>query len=165
MKSVARSEFVEETELEGLAFATATFFDSLSKVRPEIGHLDRIGRNWVREHLLVDAAVMFHGFGALASDYLIDIPHRGSTSALAYLDDKLQHLSSSNEYRYESWTGDLFDKNNPVWEYIGVLRRNPKTRRMTTLNTGAARGACQRIMRRIIRLDEFERDLLKFVEE
>ena len=159
MRSVVSSNFVEQTEMDGIAFAAASFFDLLAKIRPEIGGLDRVSRNAVREKLVVDAAVMFYGYGALARDYMSDIPRLGTTEAEHTWMKRLARLSSESEYVFDEWAGDIFDKRNPLWERIGVTKSNASTGRLTVMNTGAARSAAQKTLRRVVRMEPDRRDL------
>lgn len=151
MRSIVSSDFVEQTEMEGLAVAIASFFDLLATVRQEITKLDRPSRNAVREKLLVDAAVMFYGYGALAREYVNDIPTLGTSKTKRTWTDRLKRLSSKHEYQFDTWNGDLFEKKNPFWEHMGVTKKNASTGRLTVMNTGAARAAAQRALRRVVR--------------
>ena len=62
MRALAPSARLDIPELQGLALVAAEFFDMLVAVRPELGRLPVSARREVRQKLLVDAAVMMHGW-------------------------------------------------------------------------------------------------------
>lgn len=159
MRTYASSDYVEASEFEGLSIVAAQFYDLLTEVRPELGQLGRTERNLVRERLLVDSAVMMHGYAYLMKDYNASIGKDGTRSAEADWRAKLKRLAAEHQYRYGPWTGDLLSKDNPLWEAVGVIRRRQASGSRTVLNTGAARGTCGRVLRQLLAVDGAASDL------
>lgn len=152
MKTVAASDLLDHAELDGLANIASQFYDLLAEVRPELGHLSVSERNTVRSRLLVDSAVMMHGYAALMKDYKDDLPKLGTAKARAEWAKKLQSLDSSHLYRFENWSGDLFEKNNPLWRAVGIAKPGRDPSKLTVVNTGAARLECGRVLRQLLSL-------------
>lgn len=150
MKSVAPDDYVDSAELDGLARVAAEFYDLLAEIRPELGRLPATERRRTRTTLIVDAAVMMHGYAQLIRDYNRDIAAKGRTKAYAQWTKKLQLLSSSNSYTFDQWTGDFFAKLNPLWHRVGVVKPSTDPHRFTTLNTGAARSQCGKALTRLL---------------
>lgn len=159
MKTLAPSDALDETEIEGLATVAASFYDLLANARPELGRLDRAERRTVREDLVVDAAVMMHGYAALMRDFGDLISDKGLKRATEETKKRLQRFSASHTYLYGRWTGDFFDKHNPLWQRAGIVKPGRDERRLTVLNTGAARSECGRILRQFFTLDHPSPDL------
>lgn len=150
MKSFAPSDQLDETELEGLAAVAARFFDMLATVRPELGVLDVGPRKKVRERLLVDSATMMHGYAALMRDFNDDLATLGSSKATLTWKKKLERLGAQHSYKATSWNGDFFEKANPIWKKLGVVKPSRDGQRLTVLNTGAARIECGSILRKFL---------------
>jgi hypothetical protein len=159
MKSLASDESIDESEMEGLATVAATFYDILAKVRPEIGRLAESERRAVRQNMIVDSAVMMHGYASLMKEFNDDIPKEGIKKASSNWLSKLERLSNQRKYVFEEWSGDLFEKKNPLWQRIGVVKPGREGRNLTVLNTGAARSDCGRVLRQLISSDPAPRDL------
>jgi hypothetical protein len=140
MKTFAPREELDPSELEGLAAVAAEFYDMLSSVRPELGTLPLSERRSVRDTLIVDSAVMMHGFAALMRDFNDDLAKLGTSRARAEWRKKLDAIGGNRRYRFEKWRGDLFEKNNPLWQLLGVVKAGRDPTKLTVLNTGAARG-------------------------
>lgn len=160
MKTLAPSGSVDQAEMDGLATVAATFYDMLAEVRPELGVLSGDERRAVRQSLIVDAAVMMHGYAALMRDFNDAIPKSGIRGASAEWSARLGRLSSTNLYAFEGWSGDLFDKMNPLWRRVGVVKPGRDGRSLTVLNTGAARGECARVLRQFAALEKPPSDLM-----
>jgi hypothetical protein len=107
-------------------------------------------RRQIRNELLVDAAVMMHGYAALMRDFQTDIPRIGLSNALSEWRTKLQRFHKDVRYTQRQWSGDLFDKKNPVWGHVGVVKPGTTGGHLTVLNTGAARLASGRVLRALI---------------
>jgi hypothetical protein len=150
MKSFASSDELDESELGGLAAVAAEFYDMLTRVRPELGVQSIAARRSIREKLVVDSAVMMHGFAALMRDFNDDLAKLGTSKARTEWGKKLAALSSSKEYKLDRWKGDLFEKANPLWRLIGVVKPGRDPKKLTVLNTGAARGECGRVLRQLL---------------
>ncbi len=89
------------------------FWNKLASVRPELGRLDIVRRKQVRETLLVDSALAISAYVATARkmyDAKLDL-------------DLLNKLSrpAANTDGEEQQNVDLFSRENPIWEQIGVL--------------------------------------------
>lgn len=150
MKSFAPHEELDASELDGLAAVAAQFYDMLARVRPELGRLDSQARQFIRETLIADSAVMMHGFAALMKEYNEDLGSLGTAKARAEWTKKLEILSSKKRYRLGSWRGDLFEKANPLWQELGVVKPGRDRTRLTVLNTGAARSECGRALKLLL---------------
>lgn len=159
MRDLAPSEYLDSTELEGLAQIAASFYDLLAEIRTELGQVDVDTRKRVRENLVSDAAVMMHGYASLMSLYNETLAEQGSRTAYADWKTKLARLAPTVQYRFGSWRGDLFEKNNPLWQKIGLAKPNPRSRRLTVLNTGGARSSCGRVLRQLLSSQPSVRDL------
>jgi hypothetical protein len=159
MKSLSRTDGLDEPEMEGLATVAATFFDLLAKVRPELGALPLSERRDTRERLIVDSAVMMHGYGALMREFNDSIAEGGVQKAAAAWLHKLERLSCRHTYSTKDWNGDLFEKRNPLWQMIGVVKPGRDGSKLTVLNTGAARAECGRALRTLLSLDHTPENL------
>jgi len=153
MKSFATADSLDEPEIEGLATVAATFYDLLAEVRPELDKMSEVDRKIVRERLVVDAAVMMHGYAALMSEFNDDIAGIGVRGAENAWRTKLKRLGRGKQYSFEKWTGDLFEKRNPLWQRVGVVKPGKDGKRLTVLNTGAARSECGRVLRQLVSID------------
>lgn len=149
MRTFAASDEVDPVELEGLAAIGAEFFDLLATIRPELGHLSRADRRNIREVSLVASATMMHGYAALMREYSRDVAREGRSEAIAKWTKRLENLGPNAVYADGEWRGDIFDKSNPTYGFLGITKSNPKGS-TTVLNTGAARAACQRLLRNIV---------------
>lgn len=144
MRTFAASDEVEEAELEGLAVLAADFFEMLAAVRPEL----RVETpQSAREATLASAAVMMHGYAALMRDYSLDVGKLGREAARGLWKERLASLEPSHSAMYEGWSGDFLSKSNPLWEALGITKRNAETQRVNVLNTGGARARAGRALR------------------
>lgn len=159
MKSFAPAESLDEPGIEGLATVAATFYDLLAEIRPELGRMAEVDRKRVRERLVVDAAVMMHGYASLMAEFNDLIGDVGVSEATARWRKRLRLLSRDRQRSFESWTGDLFEKRNPLWQRVGVVKPGKDGRRLTVLNTGAARSECGRVLRQLLAVKEDVSDL------
>lgn len=89
MRQFAASDALDQVEMEGLSATAAQFFDLLASVRKELGVLEPRERRKCRETLIVDSAVMMHGYAALMKDYGESISKDGSRTALDVFRRKL----------------------------------------------------------------------------
>lgn len=153
MKSFATADSLDEPEIEGLATVAATFYDLLAEVRSELGRMSEADRKSVREKLVVDAAVMMHGYAALMNEFNDDIATIGARAAENVWRTKLKRLGRDKQYSFERWTGDLFEKRNPLWQRVGVVKPGKDGKRLTVLNTGGARSECGRVLRQLVSID------------
>jgi hypothetical protein len=159
MKTLASTDVIDETEIDGLATVASTFYDMLAEVRPELGHLDVPSRRKVRETLIVDAAVIMHGYASVARDFNELIAAKGLNKAKDEMAKRLAKLSSARTYKFGRWQGDFFDKRNPLWQRVGVVKRGRDGAKLTVLNTGSARSECGRVLRQFTSLGSAVSDL------
>jgi hypothetical protein len=150
MRLVAPQDALEGTELEGLATVAANFYDLLAAVRPELGPLELAIRRDVRQRLIVDSATMMHGYAALMREFEESVAKDGSKKADQIWREKLERLRSTVRYQFTDWSGDLFDKGNPLWRAIGVTKPGRSGRDLTVLNTGSARAESGRALRQLL---------------
>ena len=150
MKTFAPGEELEASEVEGMAVVAAKFYDMLADVRPELGRQSQTRRKSIREDSLVDAAVMMHGYAALLKDFNESFAFQGTTKATKEWESKLKRLAPSKTYRYGRWDGDLFDKRNPLWQAVGVVKPGRGGSKLTVINTGGARFQSSRILRSVV---------------
>lgn len=153
MKSFARTDSLDEPEIEGLATVAAMFYDILAEIRPELGRIDQAERKEVREHLIVDAAVMMHGYASLMGQFNSAMAEKGIRNATSEWRTKLSRLARDKKYSFSHWSGDLFEKRNPLWQRVGVVKPGKDGRKLTVLNTGAARSECGRVLRQLLSMD------------
>lgn len=159
MKSFSPDPSVDFSELDGMAIVASSFFDKLASVRTELGILPLAQRRHVREELLVDSAVMMHGYAALMRQYNEDLGKHGPASANKDWTRKLEMLAASPPYRFGKWSGDLFAKSNPLWREIGVIKPGRSGGKVTVVNTGGARAMCGRVLRQLLSLETRPEDL------
>jgi DNA-sulfur modification-associated len=159
MRSLAPHEQLDESELQGMARVAGEFYDLLVEVRPELGHQSANARKAIREALIVDSATMMHGYAALMKDFNDELGTLGTSKARSVWRGKLEKLSNTARYTFNGWNGDLFDKRNPLWRTVGVVKPGRDGVRLTVLNTGAARLECGRVLRQLLAVDESENSL------
>lgn len=152
MRTFASSEHIDSSELDGLAKVAAEFYDMLAEVRPELGRMTVPDRRQSRSALMVDAAVMMHGYAALMKEFNLDMARVGPVRARDLWRGKLQRFRSDRSYSFRGWQGDLFDRANPLWAAVG-LTRVAEGGKMTVLNTGAARSEAGRVLRQLALVD------------
>lgn len=149
LKPIADLNGVDETEMEGLAQLASRFFQLLNGVRPELGTLPLKERKLIREKSLVDAPIMFQGYGSLISDFGETVSKSGMVAAAAEWGDKLKRLAPEYSYTEGRWLGDLFDKANPMWTRLGIIKPG-LTGHPTVSNNRAARLQVSRALRAVV---------------
>jgi hypothetical protein len=159
MRSFAPSEQLDTAELEGTAAVASEFYDLLAEIRSELGRLAPSERRRVRENLVVDSAVMMHGYAALMKDYNADLGKLGSGRAKQEWKRRLNKFSRERMYKFRSWKGDFFAKANPLWRGVGIVKPGKSPGSLTVLNTGAARSECGRVLRQLISTTSEQLDL------
>jgi DNA-sulfur modification-associated len=162
LKLAADVEGMDEAELQGIAHVASSFFHLLANVRREIGLLPVAERKVTRGISLVDAPIMFQGYGALIADFNMAIPSVGFKKATEEWEIKLNRLSSTNRYQEGKWIGDLFDKRNPMWTRLGVIKPG-LTGRPTVSNNRAARIQVSRALRAVVNSPSNALDLMQIV--
>jgi hypothetical protein len=159
MRTFSSDDSIDESELEGMSTVAAGFYDLLAAVRLELSQQDLVERRRIRDTLVVDAAVMMHGYAHLMRDYNTDIARMGPGGARDTWKTRLQMLSKQHIYSAEGWAGDLFEKRNPVWAEVGVTRAGNDFAKITVLNTGAARLQAGRVLRQLVRMQRPPQDI------
>ena len=159
MKSFAPSDGIDSSELDGMAHVAAGFYDILASIRGELGPMPLQARREVRKTKLVDAAVMMHGYAALMRDYNQDLARLGASRANKLWNARLERLSDASSYRMGKWSGDFFDKLNPLWTATGIVKPSRTAGKLTVMNTGGARAECGRILRQFCAVEGKQEDL------
>jgi len=131
-------------EAEKAATRMSHFYEMLVKVRPELGPLALAQRVDVRQRLLVDQAVMMHGYAALMRAYALDLDREGK-AATAKWRRLLRRLSAKPVFRSGRWSGDFFARENPLWARLGVLQET-KSGRLAVSNTRQTREVVARTL-------------------
>lgn len=159
MRIFAADRDLDRSEIDGLAFSAADFYDLLTAVRPELGLQDLASRKVIRRNLIVDSGTMMHGYAALARDYYDDAVKFGTHDAKLKWKQKLSRLSSSRSYDFSSWRGDLFDKANPLWLQVGVVKAAATQGKFSAVNNGAAQSAATRTLRQLLAVEPVPNNL------
>jgi hypothetical protein len=149
LKAAVETDGLDESEMEGTALVASKFLSILAEIRPEIGLLPISERKKVRHRSLVDAPLMFQGYGALIADFNLDVSKLGMHKAETLWLLKLKNLSNEVSYQEGAWTGDLFLKNNPVWLKLGVIKPG-LTGQPTINNNRGARLQVAKVLRAVI---------------
>jgi hypothetical protein len=92
-------------------------------------------------------------------DYRKDLVVSGTVNATESWQRKLQRLSPNGLYAFGTWRGDFFDKRNPVWRAVGVVKPGKTDEKITVVNTGGARGECGRVLRTLLAMKESPKSL------
>jgi hypothetical protein len=160
MKSLSSASALDDPEIEGQAVVAATFYDLLAQVRTELGLVDAVTRRNIRNRLVVDAAVMMHGYAHLMRDFNDSIAESGVTRAARDWSERLRRFAPTTVYSFgQLWQGDLFEKANPLWQRVGVVKPGRDGKKLTVLNTGAARSECGRVLRQLLNTEPIAKDL------
>lgn len=164
MRIFANGLDLDGEEVEGLSHFAASFYDMLSEVRPELGKKSLLERREIRRDLLVDAAIVMQAYASLARSYYDDVAKLGTRAAISTWREKLARLSSDRTYTFGEWRGDLFDKDNPLWLRVGVLKAGRKEGKVTTVNSGAAISSATRVLTQLIEVEPPATDLKFLVQ-
>lgn len=164
MRTFASSDYIDDSEFEGMAAIAGRFFDKVAEVRPELGHLGIPARQKVRAESLADAAVMMHGYASLMRAYNLDRAKQGTGKAESYWTIRLKRLSPQTKYKLGRWSGDLFERKNPLWVRSGIMRPSRDGQKLTVTNTGASRAEAGRILRQLLTVTAPPKDLSFLLE-
>jgi hypothetical protein len=149
LKTAAGVDGLDETEIDGFAHVASQFFQLLTEVRPELGKLQLSDRKHVRTTSLADAPIMFQGYSALISEFNSSVSKMGIQAATEQWRKSLQNIAPSVQYQENNWIGDIFDKRNPLWARLGIIKPgisgNP-----TVSNNRAARLQAMRALSSVI---------------
>lgn len=132
-------------DIEHYAAQIAAFYELLTEVRPELGHLDVGARQRIRSASLVDAAVMMHAYGALARMFIVDVAKGSLVDATAMWRTRLQQLAPALHYKSGAWQGDFFARDNPLWKERGVVQET-ESGRITASNTRQTRAVAAKVL-------------------
>jgi len=162
LKHAADSEGLDESEIEGFATVASNLLQLLTEVRPELGNLSLAERKRVRTTSLVDAPIMFQGYSALISDFNNDVVKLGLSKAVERWRTILQQLAPSVMYTADTWKGDIFEKANPLWTRLGIVKPGVSGR-PTVSNNRAARLQAMRALRAAVSNDTGSTDIHQFL--
>ncbi len=142
----------EEEVFKGAVDFVVQFWNKLATVRPELAKLDITRRKRVRETLLVDSALAISAYVAIARKMQarqIDLT-------------RLERLGEPVTVTIKTATGDeqrevdLFSRENPIWEQIGVLVPSPQKsgqKVFTLRNARQTRDAMLKTLEGVLALD------------
>ena len=158
LKHASDADGLDESEIEGFATVASTLLKLLTEVRPELGHQPLSERKRIRTSSLVDAPIMFQGYSALISDFNTDVVKLGLSKATEKWRIILQKLDAAVEYQEGVWSGDFFEKANPLWTRFGIVKPGVSGK-PTVSNNRAARIQAMRALRRIVLNDSATKDI------
>jgi len=126
------------------------FWNKLATVRPELGKLDITRRKRVRETLLVDSALAISAYVAVGRK----MRDRGMN--LSCLEKLSQPVDIKHGATGEARQVDLFSRENPAWEQLGILV--PSTKRsgekvFTLRNARQTRDAMLKVIEGVLNLE------------
>lgn len=162
LKHAADSEGLDESEIEGFATVASNLLQLLTEVRPELGNLPLAERKRIRVTVLVDAPIMFQGYSALISDFNSDVVKLGLSKALERWRTILKKIAPTVEYTEDTWRGDFFEKANPLWTRLGIIKPGVSGK-PTVSNNRAARLQAMRALRAAIANDTGSTDIHQFL--
>ena len=162
LKHASDAEGFDESEIEGFARVAATVIQLLTETRPELGNLPLIERKRVRALSLVDAPIIFQAYSAFISDFNADVATLGLSKAIEHWRESLKKIGPTISYSDGAWTGDFFQRDNPVWTRLGILKPGASGK-PTMSNNRAARIQAMRALRAVVSNDTGTLDLLALV--
>ena len=162
LKHAADSDGLDESEIEGFATVASNLLQLLTEVRPELGNLPLAERKRARVIALVDAPIMFQGYSALISDFNSDVVKLGLSKTLERWRSILQKLAPTVEYTEGTWCGDFFEKTNPLWTRLGIVKPGVSGR-PTVSNNRAARLQAMRALRAALANNTGSTDIHQFL--
>lgn len=162
LKHASDTQGFDESEIEGFARVASTVFRLLTDIRPELGNLSVVERKRVRSSSLVDAPIIFQAYSALISDFNADVATLGLSKATDRWRDSLKKIGPSVRYSEGNWAGDFFQRDNPLWTRIGILKPGASGKPSMS-NSRAARIQAVRALRAVIANDTDTLDLLTLV--
>jgi hypothetical protein len=142
----------EEEAFKNAVEFLVQYWNKLAAVRPELAKLDITHRKRVRETLLVDSALAISAYVAIARKFhtlKIDLSHLEMLG-------KPVSVASKPADGEEQRKVDLFSRENPIWEQIGVLV--PSTKKggekvFTLRNARQTREAMLKTLQGVLNLD------------
>lgn len=123
VKLAVGTDDLTEDEIEAKAALLATFWQALAGVRDELNPKDVAERRELRNNSMVGQAVSMFGYGELMKRYLAEA-EAGDPEAVAdrWRTELLPKLAATETYTHGDWSGDLFDRKNPLWRERGVIQ-------------------------------------------
>jgi len=143
----------EEEAFKADVAYVAGFWNKLATIRTELGRLDISRRKRVRETLLVDSALAISAYVAIARkmrDLKIDI------SRLDKLGQPVTITVKNAQGEEEQREVDLFSRENPVWEQVGILvpsRKRSGEKVFTLRNARQTRDAMLKMLETVLELN------------
>lgn len=123
MKAAVGDDELTQTEIGDLSTKLAAFYEALAAVRPELKHMNVDDRRSSRRVSMASQAVVMFGYAELMRRFLEDASGADLEAALVQWSGTLEKLGPKREYRHTTgWTGDFFQRSNPLWREIGVLQ-------------------------------------------
>ncbi|HEV7936727.1 MAG TPA: DNA sulfur modification protein DndB [Solirubrobacteraceae bacterium] len=110
-------------EFDEIATKLARFWELLVEVRPELGHLDSKRRRDSRKQSMAAQAVLMYGYADLMVRFLRDVEREGLEATEQRWRERLKALSPTITYEVDSWKGDFFSRENPLWRELGVIQQ------------------------------------------
>lgn len=162
LKHASDTQGLDESEIEGFALVASTVFRLLTDIRPELGNLPLTERKRVRSSLLVDAPIIFQSYSAFISDFNSDVATLGLSKATDHWQDKLKKIAPSVRYSERFWSGDIFQRDNPLWTRLGILKPGASGKPSMS-NSRATRIQAMRALRAVIANDTATLDLQTLV--
>jgi len=162
LKHASDTEDLDEAEIEGFATVASNLLQLLTAVRPELGIQPIAERKRIRGVSLVDAPIMFQGYSALISDFNRDVAKLGLTKAVDSWRIKLERLSPEVLYTEGVWRGDFFEKDNPLWGRLGIVKPGVSGK-PTVSNNRAARLQAMRALRAAIENEAASKNIPTFL--
>lgn len=161
VQTINGSATMAGSEIESVATSFAAFYELLCSSRPELGVLSEADRVAVRRNLMIDQAVILHGFAVLAKKFhqeYSSADEHGRAQVAEEWRAQLAKLDSSHEYVTTApdgteWRGDLFDRKNPVWRQQGILQAT-RTGGETVSNTRQTRATAASILEGALNAEE-----------
>jgi hypothetical protein len=162
LKHASDAEGLDESEIEGFAHVASSVLQLLTETRPELGNLPLAERKRVRASTLADAPIIFQAYSALISDFNADVAALGLSKATDRWREKFKKIGPSVRYTDGAWSGDFFQRDNPLWTRLGILKPGASGR-PTMSNNRAARIQAMRALRAVVANDTATLDLQALV--
>ena len=101
-------------------------------------------------------------YSALISDFNGDIAKLGITRAQERWRSILKRLAPDKIFSEGHWSGDFFDKANPLWTRLGIVKPGVSGK-PTVSNNRAARLQAMRALRAAVTNDSGSQDIRSFL--
>jgi hypothetical protein len=139
-----------DDEIEDVLDYLVKFIEQLHKARPnELAVLSVAQRKKVRDASLADQAVVWAGYLRLAAWLRENTPDGWQQAVQNLAIEPFRYRRSDNSV----WTGDLFNRNNPLWLERGVIA--PGKSGFRVINSRPGRQAAFEILKEVARGRDF----------